>query len=129
MGDSLRWKDGIGAYLSGISYAGEERSDYAKAIRHKMDSCCQAGIPVIVCGDMNDVSGSKTLRTLQEGELMKDAWWESGCGFGFTYRGHRFMRFRLDHVLYSSHIESKSIKVVEQQFSDHNPIVTEFEWN
>ena len=85
------------------------------------------GMPVIVCGDMNDVSGSKTLRMLQSTGL-KNAWWEKGRGFGFTYHGHHFMNFRIDHILHTEDIKVKSIKKIDQHYSDHDPVIANFAW-
>ena len=120
------WYERFGSYMDGINKAGEKRVDEVEKIKKRVKSCLSKGIPVVVCGDMNDVGGSKPLRILQSAGL-KDAWWEKGLGFGFTYYGHQWMKFRLDHIMYSDALKCKSVKVVRQDFSDHNPIVAAFE--
>ena len=52
--------------------------------------------PLIVCGDMNDTPISYVRRTIAQG--LTDAYVESGCGLGFTYRREGF-RFRIDNIL------------------------------
>ena len=120
------WYERFGSYMDGINKAGEKRVDEVEKIKKRVKSCLSKGIPVVVCGDMNDVGGSKPLRILKSAGL-KDAWWEKGLGFGFTYYGHQWMKFRLDHIMYSDALKCKSVKVVRQDFSDHNPIVAKFE--
>ena len=120
------WYERFGSYMDGINKAGEKRVDEVEKIKKRVKSCLSKGIPVVVCGDMNDVGGSKPLRILKSAGL-KDAWWEKGLGFGFTYYGHQWMKFRLDHIMYSDAMKCKSVKVVRQDFSDHNPIVAKFE--
>lgn len=85
--------------------------------------------PLIVCGDMNDVSGSYTIRTLQDNLSLKDAWWQGGTGFGFTYHGYGVMRFRLDHILYNKYLELQNVSVPHVGFSDHWPVVADFLFN
>ncbi len=129
MGDSLSWSDGLGSYFSGVKIAGEKRKEEARIVREKVDSCINNGLPVIVCGDLNDVGGSRTLRILQENGVLSDAWWEKGVGLGTTYHGHHVMHFRLDHILHSRELKCRKVKVVKQEFSDHGPIVAIFELN
>ena len=82
--------------------------------------------PMIVCGDLNDLSGSPTLKGLQEYGL-RDAWWASGCGPGFTFR-KGILRFRLDHLLCPKQVRIKRIKVDHKaDFSDHYPIIADIE--
>lgn len=85
-----------------------------------------AGQPVLVCGDLNDVCGSKAVRTLQKSVGLRDAWWEKGLGPGFTYYA-KHLFFRLDHILFSDDFHVKSVKVPEVYFSDHYPLIADFE--
>lgn len=78
----------------------------------------------IILGDLNDVSGSYSLRTL-ESLGFKDAWWHGGNGLGLTYSKFPFC-FRLDHILYSEGLEVQSVSVPRVDFSDHYPIIAEF---
>ena len=84
-------------------------------------------LPVIVMGDMNDFNYSAPLDTLMSCGLM-DAWWEGGNGYGATFHSG-WMRLRIDHILHSKELKLESIKVIETNLSDHNPVVAEFSLN
>lgn len=126
VGDSLKWHERLVYYFKGIKHSGEMRTGGAMAVKEKVDLCIKKGMPVIVCGDMNDVGGSRPLRILQDDGMLSDAWWEKGFGFGFTYHGHQIMRFRLDHILYTQDFKCCGVKVIRQDFSDHDPLVAVF---
>lgn len=80
---------------------------------------------LIVLGDMNDVGGSYTIRTLKSFGL-QDAWWKGGCGFGGTRKVLGFP-FRIDHILYGEGFELKDVRVIETNgLSDHNAMVASF---
>ena len=83
--------------------------------------------PVIVMGDMNDFSFSAPLDTFSNCGL-KNAWWEGGNGYGATFHDG-WMRLRIDHILYSDELKLQSIKVIETNLSDHNPVVAGFSVN
>ena len=83
--------------------------------------------PVIIMGDMNDFSRSAPLDTLLTCGL-KNAWWEGGNGYGCTYHDG-WLRLRIDHILYSDKLKLQSIKVIDTNLSDHNPMVAEFSVN
>ncbi len=78
-------------------------------------------------GDVNSVPGSNARRILRRGGLLKNAWWEKGSGLGLTFHAHKVMHYRLDHVLHTSDLEIKNIRVVDVDYSDHKPIVAEFQ--
>ena len=81
--------------------------------------------PVIVFGDMNDVSGSYAINRLKEAGL-KDAWWEKGCGYGATFHGNGLL-LRIDHVMFDEEkLQLTSVKVIESDYSDHNAVVARF---
>ena len=82
--------------------------------------------PIIIAGDLNDISGSKTLKKLQNTLSLNDAWWKAGFGYGATSLS-KHLYFRLDHILFSSHFKAKSIEIPKEDFSDHYPIVTNLE--
>lgn len=89
--------------------------------------------PVIVMGDMNDISSSYTLRriesvgTLRHGSAgLTDAWWKGGFGYGTTYHDHG-LRLRLDHILYDEdRLTLSDVKVIDTDASDHNALVGGF---
>lgn len=78
----------------------------------------------IILGDLNDVSGSYSLRTLDKLGF-KDVWWYGGNGLGLTYSKFPIC-FRLDHILYSKEFEVQSVSVPHVYFSDHYPVIAEF---
>lgn len=85
----------------------------------------EPGLPTIICGDFNEVSGAPSLRILQKC-CFTDAWWKEGFGFGFTFHGMR-LRLRLDHILYlPQKLELKKIDIPHSEVSDHYPVVCDF---
>ena len=127
MPETERWWEGIPKYRLSFQSGSLARETEIQYTQKEIEKYKKQGMPVIVCGDMNDVSGSKTLRMLQSTGL-KNAWWEKGRGFGFTYHGHHFMNFRIDHILHTEDIKVKSIKKIDQHFSDHDPVIASFAW-
>ena len=127
MSDTIEWWEGIPEYRLSFQSGSLARETEIQYTQKEIEKYKKQGMPVIVCGDMNDVSGSKTLRMLQSAGL-KNAWWEKGRGFGFTYHGHHFMNFRIDHILHTEDIKVKSIKKIDQHFSDHDPVIASFDW-
>jgi endonuclease/exonuclease/phosphatase family metal-dependent hydrolase len=82
--------------------------------------------PVIICGDFNDTPNSYTYHTLSN--TLKDAFVESGRGFGRSYVG-KFPSFRIDYILHSSNFKSYNFRTVRKELSDHFPLVTYLEKN
>lgn len=110
-------------FIKNIKKGYETRNKEAKMI---CDSLSLYPGPLIIAGDLNDISGSKSLNTLQEELNLSDAWWKSGFGYGATsFSKHLY--FRLDHILFSHHFKSTSIEIPKVDFSDHYPIVTNLE--
>ena len=60
-------------------------------------------------------------------DQLKDAWWEGGNGFGWTYFGWH-LRLRLDHILYSDELELVDVKVIDSDLSDHKPLMARFKF-
>lgn len=87
----------------------------------------KSDFPVIVMGDMNDFNKSLPLIILRSSGL-KDSWWEGGNGYGATFHDG-WMRLRIDHILHSDKLKLQSIKVIDTNLSDHNPIVAGFSIN
>lgn len=81
--------------------------------------------PILICGDFNDLSGSTTLQLLQKRNNVKDAWWNGGIGYGTTFYG-KHLRLRLDHILYSESFSLSSVNIPHINFSDHYPVVANF---
>ncbi len=82
-------------------------------------------VPIIVMGDLNDVSGSYTISRIKDVGL-SDAWWEGGFGYGTTFH-NKWLSLRLDHVLYpKDKLKLESIKVIDSDLSDHNALIAKF---
>lgn len=97
------------------------------------DEIRKADGPVIVAGDFNTTENTQAYRTINR--YLKNAHWEAGWGFGFTFptRARRigsFMPFiRIDHIFYSDHFCCIKAKVLSQSGgSDHLPMVADFQY-
>lgn len=126
-GDSLKWYQLLPVFHCEIVRAIGVRKAEADLLNNWVKQ--NDDVPVIVCGDLNDFGGSSTLRALQNHSKLNDAWWKGGFGYGATFHGHKFMHFRLDHILYNSKLQLQNVKVVKQTFSDHDAIVAGFRFN
>ncbi len=76
--------------------------------------------PVILCGDMNDPPQSYTYRELISAGL-KDAFVESGKGYGNTYNGY-LPNIRIDYIFTSDDFDIYNYKVTKVKYSDHYPV-------
>ncbi|MCD4732449.1 MAG: endonuclease/exonuclease/phosphatase family protein, partial [Bacteroidales bacterium] len=76
--------------------------------------------PVIICGDFNDTPSSYAYRKISEN--LKDAFVESGKGFGITYAGENFPAFRIDFIFYDTRFKSGDFQRHKIPYSDHYPI-------
>lgn len=110
----------------GIRKGYEGRDLEAMDITALLSETAGKGMPTIVAGDLNDLNGSRLLRSI-ESQGLRDLWWKGGTGMGFTF-SEGLLRFRLDHILATSHFDLKRIKVINQKrYSDHRPIVADLE--
>lgn len=92
------------------------RAKQASAIREFID---QSPYKVIVCGDFNDSPTSFAYRTVKG--KMKDAFIESGSGFGRTYVG-TMPSFRIDYMLHDPSFTAYNYYAKAFEFSDHKMI-------
>jgi endonuclease/exonuclease/phosphatase family metal-dependent hydrolase len=83
------------------------------------DSMNNSPYPVILCGDFNDTPSSYSYHKMSEG--FKDAFRESGSGFGKTYAG-LFPSFRIDYILHDKRLKSTGYITYHEKLSDHYPI-------
>lgn len=108
--------------MGGIKKGYEERAQEADIL---YDALTHEKYPAIVMGDMNDISGSYTLRRIESAGLT-DAWWKGGFGYGTTYHDHG-LRLRLDHILYDEdRLQLTNVKVIDTDASDHNALSAGF---
>jgi len=112
--------------LSGITLHFSRKLGEAYKLRaHQTDAVArvisQSPYKVIVCGDFNDVPASYAYTKIK-GKL-KDAFSETGNGFGFTFI-EKYYHFRIDYVLYDSTAFSPSkFKIDKVNYSDHFPVL------
>lgn len=126
MDKGTSWLGGVPLYWRNYKIGKRIRDFEAQNVRGFIDDARSAGMPVIVAGDLNDWCGSDCLETLMGNDL-KDAWWEGGRGFGWTYFGWH-LRLRIDHILYSDELQLTDVRVVDSDLSDHKPLKATFSW-
>lgn len=107
--------------INSLSYGIQIRRRQAGVLRKQLNDI---RIPILICGDMNDVSASSVLRALK-GKNLRDAWWEKGVGQGHTLCV-KLMKWRLDHILFSKGIKIDSVIVEKIGLSDHRPLQCKF---
>jgi endonuclease/exonuclease/phosphatase family metal-dependent hydrolase len=111
-------KQGLKNISRKLNRAFTQRSTQAESIARHINN---SPYPVIVCGDFNDTPVSYVYRTMRAN--LKDAFRESGVGFGGTYNG-RLPSFRIDYIFHSPQFDSYNFKVLPFPYSDHYPITT-----
>jgi endonuclease/exonuclease/phosphatase family metal-dependent hydrolase len=76
--------------------------------------------PVIVCGDFNDPPSSYAYHILSHN--LKDAFRETGRGFGQTFIGGSVPSFRIDYILHDKKFKAYEFNTIHKAYSDHYPI-------
>jgi endonuclease/exonuclease/phosphatase family metal-dependent hydrolase len=108
--------EGSRTILRRLKWAFRRRAGQADIISEHVRNC---RYPVLLCGDFNDTPASYTYHTLSRG--LKDAFLESGNGFGRTYYG-KFPSFRIDYILHNASIPAWDFRTIVTDLSDHYPI-------
>lgn len=101
------------------------RAEDAQVLRDFLNEIPE-NIPLIVCGDFNDVPSSWTYNIIR-GEDMRDAYAETNFGPAITYNMHAFY-FHIDQMLYRGPLEALDLTVNKINTSDHYPLVGEFQF-
>jgi endonuclease/exonuclease/phosphatase family metal-dependent hydrolase len=101
---------GIGSkFLRAYEMRSEEVETIAPHIR-------KSPYKTIVCGDFNDTPVSYSYREIKKN--LKDAFIEKGSGIGNTY-DYRLHFFRIDYILHSPQMITKSFTASDKFYSDH----------
>lgn len=102
-----------GNYALGLMFRASQAEMIANEIR-------SSKIPVMVCGDFNDVPYSYVYKTIL-GDLV-DGFKECGTGGWMgTYRGKKNMR--IDYIFHSEDMEGIEYHKTELTYSDHYPVI------
>ena len=102
-----------------------KRAENATSLREVIDDI-DPEIPLIICGDFNDVPTSWTYNIVK-GDDMRDAYVETNFGPAITYNLHAFY-FHIDQMLYRGDIEALDLTVGKINTSDHYPLIGEFQF-
>lgn len=84
----------------------------------------ECSVPLIVCGDMNDIPSSWLYSRLAD--YMVDTYCDQGRGLGVTYHGG-FPQFRIDMVFRNDQLRTLSYRRIRTRISDHYPVLVSFE--
>lgn len=114
-----------GSIFNKMRIAFRKRAEDAGMLR-KVINEIPKDIPLIVCGDFNDVPTSWTYKIVR-GDDLKDAYSETNFGPAITYNLHGFY-FHIDQMLYRGPIKALNLNVNKINSSDHYPLVAEFEF-
>jgi endonuclease/exonuclease/phosphatase family metal-dependent hydrolase len=93
-----------------------KRSKQVDVVANHMEN---SPYPVIICGDFNDPPSSYTYNRLRDN--LKDAFVESGFGFGNTYNG-LIPLLRIDYILHDKRFNSNNFQITKADLSDHFPV-------
>lgn len=118
-------KEFKGSIRQKLRNAFRQRAEDGKRLREEIDDIAP-DVPLIVCGDFNDVPASWTYNLIR-GDDLRDAYSETNIGPAITYNLHAFY-FHIDQMLYRGPIEALNLKVDKINSSDHYPLVGEFQF-
>ena len=85
----------------------------------------ESEVPVIVCGDFNDVPYSYVYNTMK-GDLV-DGFKECGSGWMYTYRGTKSVR--IDYIFHDKIFKGLTYYKKNLTYSDHYPVFMKLEMN
>ena len=80
-------------------------------------------VPIILCGDFNDLPNSYAMNKISKG--LKDAFIDYGFGVGHTYNGN-IPFIRIDYMLTTPNFNVQKFEIINNKISDHYPLYGEF---
>ena len=101
------------------------RANDAVSLREELDDI-SPDVPLIICGDFNDVPTSWTYNIVR-GDDLRDAYVETNFGPAVTYNLHAFY-FHIDQMLYRGPLEALDLKVGKINSSDQYPLIGTFQF-
>ncbi len=103
----------------------EANKERSKETSQMVEVLKQTSHDFVLVGDFNATAYSYTYREFSK--LASDAFVERGRGFSGTYNGP-LPPFRIDYVFLSEGIEALSYRNGDYDFSDHQPVMVEFQF-
>ena len=79
----------------------------------------ESEVPIIVCGDFNDVPYSYVYNTMLGDKI--DGFKECGSGFMHTFRGGKKM-VRIDYIFHDEALKGLTYYKKDLSYSDHYPV-------
>jgi len=118
--DNLRKEDSkklLGRIGQGFGMQQEQAEMMMKKVR-------ESSRKTIIAGDFNNTAFSYIYEFIND-ERFKDAFLESGEGFGQTFKLNYFP-LRIDFMLFDAEIQINSFERFKNEYSDHYPVMTRF---
>ena len=109
----------LSVFCTHFGLSGEERVRQAASLAALVQS---SSYPVVVCGDFNERSDAPAVRALLSQTGLSDADAELNR---WTFPTNA-LEARIDYLFYSPTLICQSVAVIENQASDHLPVVGEF---
>lgn len=116
------WRN-LGGMLERYQRAAGMRVEQAVRI---LDEVEKSPLPVIICGDFNDVPQSYVYRLFKQNRV--DAFQEAGRGLGVTYSG-KIPGLRIDYIFAPKGSEVLKTDISNPGFSDHRPVISKIRLN
>lgn len=110
----LEIKGMLGRYKRSTAIRAAQAKEIAELV-HK------SPLPVITCGDFNDVPQSYAYRRLAKGR--KDSFLSRGKGLAITFKGS-IPALRIDYILADPVFRILSHKTIHEGYSDHYPVMS-----
>jgi endonuclease/exonuclease/phosphatase family metal-dependent hydrolase len=119
--NSINLQEGFTDLAARLKNGFIQRAQQIRMLKEHLD---YVTLPMMVCGDLNDVPYSYAYQQLDR--KLNNGFVQAGNGFGFTYNG-KFLFIRIDHQFFSDHFRIHSFQVnKELTHSDHFPVIATY---